>query len=200
VAEIDHSQNRPPTAYARDVFDRCVAALEMEPGSIELYANDLVGQHAVGMAAFIGKRRIVLYRPASMARLEVSTRKGWGGVKVMAHEVGHHLWYMRHGWDQSSWERELGADYYAGVALARLGAGTIDLDDYFAWAFYADGTDKHPDTVLRMRALRRGWIDGGGKGAPETDLDKLYAMYWERMTRWWPDDHPEHPKFKRSKK
>lgn len=199
MAEVDHSQNKPPAPYARETFARCVAALEMEPDSIELYANDLVGRNAVAVACFIGDRRLVLYRPKSMSQLEVSSREGWGCIKVMAHEVGHHLWYMRHGWDQSKWELELGADYYAGVALARLGAGSLDLDDYFGWCFDKEGTKKHPDTVLRMRALRQGWIDGGGNGSPETNLDKLYAMYWDRMTRWWPDHHPEHPKFQRKK-
>ena len=143
-------------------------ALEVKPGSIDLFANDLKGEGAAGMACFIDGCPTVLYKPDSFARLEIASRNGWGCCKVLAHEIGHHVWRRKRGdgrWGKSNWEGELAADYYAGFAMARLGAGVEDIDDYFTWYFAPDGTEDHPDTVLRMRALRRGFIDGGGEGS-----------------------------------
>jgi hypothetical protein len=192
-----HVHNVAPSNYAWGIFYLCVDALEVDRRSINLFANPKI--HAAYATFHCGKAAVV-YNPEYFSRLELASRRGWGCAYILAHEVGHHMWQRKQPdgrWGTGDWECELAADYYAGVAMARMGAGGDDLDDFHYWSFSQNGCETHPDSVLRLRAIRRGWVDGGGKGEIETDVDRLYEIFWERMTRWWPDKHPQHPKLRK---
>ncbi|MEO1329901.1 MAG: hypothetical protein AAFW46_09585 [Pseudomonadota bacterium] len=110
------------------------------------------------------RRRVIVYRPEFMESLY---RRGGPGapLTVLAHEVGHHAngdfsYRAQH---KHPWRKELGADYIAGLALARLGYRSADATRALMMLYRRYGSRTHPDTPRRVEAMRAGWRDGGGR-------------------------------------
>lgn len=79
----------------------------------------------------------------------------WCAIQIIAHEIGHHI----HGFSNDSHENELGADYWSGYILAKLGASeesTLKAIETYGSQF---DTDTHPNMEKRMNAISEGFQD-----------------------------------------
>lgn len=90
----------------------------------------------------------------------------WREVAIMAHEVGHHLGAHVYVREQSAHERELEADRFAGVVLARLGS-TLEQAVRVTEALNKEGTSSHPPRRQRSAAMDAGWHHGRAMMARE---------------------------------
>lgn len=114
---------------------------------------------------------------------------------------------------RAAWDQELEADQFAGRVLARLGAKPSELtmahrvmvstnwiqvrqENGRPTIFFADrnmrirdimtGSKSHPDAVRRVRAVARGWTEGGGEGDVETDLGEILSQMVHHLAKWDP--------------
>ena len=73
------------------------------------------------------EKRFIIYDGDWMNQMTNKTGNNWAGTLVLAHEIGHHMngHSMNNG--VSTPEIELEADYYAGRALANMGAQEADI-------------------------------------------------------------------------
>ncbi|MFC7358394.1 sel1 repeat family protein [Jejudonia soesokkakensis] len=102
------------------------------------------------------KVRYIIYDGEWLKGLVDNTSNDWTGKFVLAHEIGHHL--NAHSLDNtgSTIEVELEADYFAGRALASLGAGEAEtLAPLSTQPEFASSS--HPARADRIAAAKRGW-------------------------------------------
>ena len=193
--------NRQPSQYALTVFDDVKSSLAdagYDVHDVVIYANEFV-PNAMALAVprrnrwsqpIGGFTKFVLYNPFFMTQMEVTSGSRWAAVSIIAHEFGHHIaghtvsqtpWQpMRHPWD-----RELEADYYAGLCLEQLGARPRDLQTAQRLAFSLWGSPTHPDSVRRIQSINRGWMAAGGESI-EADLAAIWRNIEDDLTKWWP--------------
>lgn len=107
---------------------------------------------------------VIGYNPWFLSQLD-QIGGHFAPMSVLAHEVGHHAngdthWQaqMRH-----PWQRELGADFVSGFALARLNASADEATRALR-AMFTGGSPTHPDSPRRIAAVLDGWNRGGGAG------------------------------------
>lgn len=132
---------------------------------------------------------VLAYNPMFMALVEATGNRRLLNA-VLAHELGHvikgHLSYKDvRGALDPSWEREIEADYYVGLAMAKMGLAPIDLQEVVVMQFTLWSDINHPDTIKRLQSLVQGWTAGGGKPVDPSDLDTLRTiMLGETHLRW----------------
>lgn len=145
--------------------------MAFEATEVEKLINTLLKNGGVGQSAFavkqcsnvdnaqaieVDNKRYILYNKNFFRSLENKTANIWSSKFVIAHEVGHHL--SGHSLDGkgSTHSKELEADLYAGMALAKLGA-TLD-NTLSAFKDMSEmGTSTHPGKSARVEAATRGW-------------------------------------------
>lgn len=81
-------------------------------------------------------------------------KASWFDVKTMGHEVGHHVASHTAVSEYGAHKRELEADFFAGYALARLGAPRAKIERLF-WDW--DGTAWHPGGLKRKTTTMAGF-------------------------------------------
>ncbi len=119
-------------------------------------------------AAFLydGDRTIV-YSNAWLQKLTESVESKWAIYAVLAHEIAHHLngdtmtkagTYKDRTTEQNH-KQELAADYWAGFALAKLGA-TLEETTAAVRVYGGRGSHSHPDKARRIEAHTNGWMKG----------------------------------------
>jgi hypothetical protein len=119
-------------------------------------------------AAFLydGDRTIV-YSNAWLKKLTDSAESKWAIYAVLAHEIAHHLngdtmtkagTYTQRTAEQNH-KQELAADYWAGFALAKLGA-SLDETTAAVRIYGGRGSHSHPDKARRIEAHTNGWMKG----------------------------------------
>ena len=93
----------------------------------------------------------------------MNTRVGdkWGGIAVMAHEIGHHLEAHTISPGGSNPEEELEADEFAGWALRRVGATNEQALALFRTSD-AEESATHPARSDRLVAVENGYQRAGG--------------------------------------
>lgn len=83
-----------------------------------------------------------------------SGKANWFDVKTMGHEVGHHVASHTAVSEYGKHKRELEADFFAGYALARLGAPREKIERLF-WDW--EGTAWHPGGLKRKATTMAGF-------------------------------------------
>jgi hypothetical protein len=83
----------------------------------------------------------------------------WSSLFVFAHELGHHVAHPHIRDGGSTHPKERAADRFAGAALARIGATT--LDQVLTWPRTASekGSTTHPPRAERIAAATAGWYE-----------------------------------------
>lgn len=113
-------------------------------------------------ATILNGRSAVIYNPDFLDDLDRCNRIA--PVTVLAHEVGHHAnndttWAAQY---RHPWDKELGADWVSGLAMRRLGVSYDDALSGILCSFgaFSPGTQSHPDSQRRLRAVSAGWDFG----------------------------------------
>jgi hypothetical protein len=118
------------------------------------------GQVPNAMASIYRGRRVIVYNPSFMRRLNSQGSSDWAAYSVLAHELGHHLNGHTVERRANSWDREYEADYYSGYALARLGASLEDAQDAMRTMqqmYGGGGSTSHPPIERRLAEIEKGW-------------------------------------------
>ncbi|WP_071891302.1 hypothetical protein [Hymenobacter sp. PAMC 26628] len=108
-------------------------------------------------AVVYGGKRYLLYNPDFLAAVNRAGRTDWGGISILAHEMGHHLngHTLRAG--GSNPQDELEADEFSGFVLRKLGASLAQAQAALAAVADDEGSASHPGRTPRLAAIGTGW-------------------------------------------
>jgi hypothetical protein len=101
--------------------------------------------------------RLIVYDAAFMKKVNDRTKTDWGGMSILAHEIGHHLQGHTIDGEASDPAKELEADYFSGFVMYQLGAPLKEAqaainkfqDDY--------GSSTHPPRRNRIAMIEKGY-------------------------------------------
>lgn len=120
--------------------------------------------------------RYVIYDPGFFQFMINETNNRWAPQFVLAHEIGHHISGHSLNDGSSNHQYELDADYFAGRALAMMGAS---LDDALSatHVLSENATSSHPARADRQKEITRGWNSVENKARTITvrkqDIDEI---------------------------
>ena len=155
------------TSEARSIVDKIGAQIGMQsvPEAVE-------GNVPNAMATFYGQHRVIVYNSAFMDQVAKQSGTRWAYVGILAHELGHHLnFHIASRSTADSWHQELQADYFSGLALAKLGATLPEAQAAMKTleAMYGPGgSTTHPPTKMRLQEIEKGFRDGGSPPSANT--------------------------------
>jgi len=142
-----------PASQAAGIIREITEAVGLQP-RFELRATTQIDNAA---AVVYGGRRYLLYNPKFLAAVNRAGHTDWGGISILAHEMGHHLngHTLRAGGSQP--DDELEADEFSGFVLRRLGASLAQAQAAMATVSPSAGSATHPGRTPRLAAIGRGW-------------------------------------------
>jgi hypothetical protein len=142
-----------PASQAAGIIREITDAVGLQP-RFELRATTMVPNAAA--VAYNGKRYL-LYNPKFLAAVNRAGHTDWGGISILAHEMGHHLngHTLRGGGSQP--QDELEADEFSGFVLRRLGASLAQAQAALAAVSDEEGSATHPGRTPRLAAISQGW-------------------------------------------
>jgi hypothetical protein len=142
-----------PASQAAGIIREITEAVGLQP-RFELRATTVVPNAAA--VAYDGKRYL-LYNPKFLAAVNRAGHTDWGGISILAHEMGHHLngHTLRGGGSQP--QDELEADEFSGFVLRRLGASLAQAQAAMAAVADDEGSATHPGRTPRLGAISQGW-------------------------------------------
>ncbi|TVT39219.1 membrane-binding protein [Hymenobacter setariae] len=155
AAPAAQAQTTPdlPASQAAGIIREITEAVGLQP-RFELRATTVVPNAAA--VAYNGKRYL-LYNPKFLAAVNRAGHTDWGGISILAHEMGHHLngHTLRSGGSQP--QDELEADEFSGFVLRRLGASLAQAQAAMATVADDEGSATHPGRTPRLAAISQGW-------------------------------------------
>ena len=142
-----------PASQAAGIIREITEAVGLQP-RFELRATTLVPNAA---AVVYNNKRYLLYNPQFLAAVNRAGHTDWGGISILAHEMGHHLngHTLRGGGSQP--QDELEADEFSGFVLRRLGASLAQAQAALATVADDQGSATHPGRMPRLAAISQGW-------------------------------------------
>lgn len=152
---IHHAHNiKPPRKEAAKALEWMTEQAGVS-NNFRLVAGDF-SKKTIAFATVYDNQRYIVY-DIKENFLSPKNTLYWRSLGVLAHELGHHLAGHTFVHNQSSHDRELEADKYAGFILAKLGA---DLDQAIRWTdiLNKQGSSTHPPRAKRTLAARKGWL------------------------------------------
>ncbi len=108
-------------------------------------------------AVVYGQERYVFYNPKFIESVKESTNTNWGGISIMAHEIGHHLngHTLRDGGSRP--DMELQADEFSGFVLRKMGASLEEAQVAMRTLASEYGSATHPAKRQRLSSIEKGW-------------------------------------------
>lgn len=102
-------------------------------------------------------KRYILYNPVFIKQIKNAVKTDWGGMSILAHEVGHHLNGHTLLGSGSLPSLELEADEFSGFVLRRLGATLDESQAAMRLISNVKGSRTHPGRDKRLASIRAGW-------------------------------------------
>jgi hypothetical protein len=124
-------------------------------------------------------KRLILYNPIFIKQVKNAVKTDWGGMSIIAHEVGHHLNGHTLLGSGSTPSIELEADEFAGFVLRRLGASLTESQVAMRLISDVKASRTHPDRSSRLASIETGWnranaqiasISKPGKAIPKPEV------------------------------
>jgi len=140
------------TVGARDIVQEIINVVGLKP-RFELQPADIENAAAV---VYNGKRYI-LYNERFLASINNAVHTDWGGVSILAHEIGHHLNGHTLNRGGSNPEEELEADEFSGFVLRKLGASLAEAQAAIDLLSDEETSRTHPGKRYRLAAISNGW-------------------------------------------
>ncbi len=108
-------------------------------------------------ATIIGGKRWIIYDNEFLERLDYMAKTKQASISVLAHEIGHH--YYNHVVDGrgSTPPKEIQADYFSGVVMAKLGYTLGDAIAAMQSVASERASATHPAKSDRVSSITRGW-------------------------------------------
>jgi hypothetical protein len=134
-------------------------------------------------------QRYILYNPTFINNLDRAANDRWASISVLAHEIGHHALNHTIGeGGNDSRTRELAADEFSGLVMAKMGASLDQAQ--IAMKLISDpyGSASHPGEAQRLAAIAKGYYAASGR----TVNDDMATSYPSNggSTRTYPKDIP----------
>lgn len=108
-------------------------------------------------AVVMNNERYILYSSKFINSVSAGAKTNWGGISVIAHEIGHHLnghTLQRSG---SRPKTELEADEFSGFVLRKMGASLEESQAAMRLLANPYGSATHPAQGERLIAIEKGW-------------------------------------------
>lgn len=101
----------------------------------------------------------IIYDRSFLQRVHTVTQKDWAAISILAHEVGHLVYYHPTSQKGSQHQKELEADEFSGATLYKMGA-TLE-EAQLAMQYFQEEvwTTTHPPRSQRMKAIAKGWLE-----------------------------------------
>jgi hypothetical protein len=163
---VDDMWGFPPSQEAEQMIDSIVAKVGLKP-NFKLFAATV----PTARADLDTTGRYILYSEDFIQHLRTRMGTNWGGIAVLAHEVGHHLNGHTFGTKNNSnrKQEELEADEFSGFVLARMGA-SLDQAQESIRALKDETSVTHPNSRYRLEAVAVGWKRGSVNRAVERTI------------------------------
>ncbi|MBB6610765.1 membrane-binding protein [Pontibacter sp. Tf4] len=140
------------TAGARDIVKEIIDVVGLKP-RFELRAANIENAAAV----IYNGNRYILYNEDFLAAINNAVHTDWGGVSILAHEIGHHLnghTLTRQGSNPAD---ELEADEFSGFVLRKMGASLAEAQAAINLLSEERTSSTHPGRNYRLAAISKGW-------------------------------------------
>ncbi|MCJ8166694.1 membrane-binding protein [Pontibacter sp. E15-1] len=144
--------NTATTVGARDIVQEIINVIGLKP-RFELQAANIDNAAAV---VYNGKRYI-LYNERFLASINNAVHTDWGGVSILAHEIGHHLNGHTLSRSGSNPADELEADEFSGFVLRKMGASMAEAQAAIDLLSDDETSRTHPGRRYRLAAISKGW-------------------------------------------
>ncbi len=162
-------------AGARDIVKEIIDVVGLKP-RFELRAADIENAAAV---VYNGKRYI-LYNEDFLAAINNAVHTDWGGVSILAHEIGHHLnghTLTRAGSNPAD---ELEADEFSGFVLRKMGASLAEAQAAINLLSEDHTSATHPGRSYRLASISKGWRNADAQlmasaQGPQPDRNEVVA-------------------------
>ena len=139
-------------AGTRDIVQEIINVIGLKP-RFELIPADIDNAAAV---VYNGKRYI-LYNERFLAAINNAVHTDWGGVSIIAHEIGHHLNGHTLSKSGSNPADELEADEFSGFVLRKMGASLSEAQAAINLLSEERTSRTHPGRSYRLEAISKGW-------------------------------------------
>lgn len=137
---------------ARDIVQEIINVIGLKP-RFELQPADIDNAAAV---VYNGERYI-LYNERFLDAINNAVHTDWGGVSILAHEIGHHLNGHTLSRSGSNPEDELEADEFSGFVLRKMGASKAEAQAAIELLSEEETSRTHPGKRYRLAAISKGW-------------------------------------------
>ena len=149
----------------RDIVQEIINVIGLKP-RFELVPADIDNAAAV---VHKGKRYI-LYNERFLAELNNAVHTDWGGISIIAHEIGHHLNGHTLSQKGSNPADELEADEFSGFVLRKMGANLAEAQAAIKLLSEERTSRTHPGRSQRMQAISKGWKSANEQLASSTKM------------------------------
>lgn len=139
-------------AAPRDIIGEIIGVIGLKP-RFEVRTANIENAAAV---VYNGKRYI-LYNERFLAAINNAAHTDWGGVSILAHEIGHHLNGHTLTQKGSNHADELEADEFSGFVLRKMGASLPEAQAAMKLLSDERSSATHPGRTHRLAAISKGW-------------------------------------------
>ncbi|HYF69202.1 MAG TPA: membrane-binding protein [Ohtaekwangia sp.] len=137
---------------ARHMVNLIVDVVGLKP-NFTIKAGDVNNAAAV----ISNGKRYILYNPIFIKHIKNAVKTDWGGMSILAHEIGHHLNGHTLLGSGSIPSIELEADEFAGFVLRRLGATLAESQAAIRLISDERESRTHPGRKKRLASIQTGW-------------------------------------------
>jgi hypothetical protein len=148
---------------AREIIYRITDAVGLKP-NFEIKAGNTDNAAAL---VYKGKRYII-YNPVFIRQISNAVQTDWGGVSILAHEIGHHLNGHTLTGLGSKPALELEADEFSGYVLRKMGANLAQAQAAMRVLASKHDSATHPGRNKRLASIEQGWRHA------ETQIASIY--------------------------
>ncbi len=108
-------------------------------------------------AVVFNNKRYILYNPNFIKQIDRAARTDWASISILAHEIGHHVLGHTFKSDGNSYQQELEADQFSGMALKKMGATLEEAQVAMNLVASDRASATHPARTNRLDAIAKGW-------------------------------------------
>jgi len=108
-------------------------------------------------AVFYNNKRYILYNPSFIKQIDRAARTDWASISILAHEIGHHVLGHTFKTGGNSYDQELEADQFSGIALKKMGATLEESQAAMNLVASDRPSPTHPARAYRLDAIAKGW-------------------------------------------
>ncbi len=147
---------------AKDIIRQIVEVVGLKP-NFEIRAGNVPNAAAI----ISNGKRFIIYDPVFIEKINSVVNTDWGGIYIIAHEIGHHLNGHTLLQGGSKPETELEADEFAGYVLRKMGATIVQGRMAVGIISREKETASHPSRAQRIESMETGWNHADYQLSPE---------------------------------